>query len=234
MNYAIIAAGEGERLKKEGIGCSKPLVPISGIPLIGRIINTCLIHDADSITCIINEESLDVREYLQSIILPVKLNIIVKSTPSSLHSLYRMRSHLEFAPFILMTTDSVFHEKEFDAFYHAVKTGADRDGIIAVTNYIDDEKPLYVEIDRHGKIEKFSDKATKAKCVTGGIYYFEENIYPVAEQIIHGGGERLRLLLKKLVDKNYSFQPHFFSKIIDVDHSTDISKAELFLSEELQ
>lgn len=234
MNYAIIAAGEGERLKSEGLNCSKPLVPILGMPLIGRILKTCVNHDADSITCIINEESLDVRRYLQSLILPVPVNLVIQSTPSSMHSLYRMRPYLESKPFILMTTDSVYHEKEFDGFFHKIKSGKGRDGIMAVTDFIDDEKPLYVELDAHGRIEKFSDSVTKSKCVTGGMYYFEKNIYPVAEQIINDGGQRLRLLLKKLTDRNYAFQSFRFSKIIDVDHVTDIAKAEAFLSEGLQ
>jgi NDP-sugar pyrophosphorylase family protein len=234
MNYAIIAAGEGERLKSEGVDCSKPLVPILGMPLIGRILKTCVNHEADFITCIINEESLDVRRYLQSLVLPVPLNLIIQSTPSSMHSLYRMRPYLESKPFILMTTDSVFHEKEFDVFFHEVKSGKNRDGIMAVTDFVDDEKPLYVEIDEQGRIEKFSDSVTKSKCVTGGMYYFEKNIYPVTEQIIKEGGQRLRLLLKKLADRNYVFQSFQFSKIIDVDHASDIAKAEAFLSEGMQ
>ncbi len=234
MNYAIIAAGEGERLKNEGLDCSKPLVPILGIPLIGRILKTCINHQADSITCIINEEALDVRRYLQTLILPVPLTLIIQSTLSSMHSLYRMRPYLEFKPFILMTTDSVFHEKEFDSFFHQVKSGKNRDGIMAVTDFIDDEKPLYVEIGEQGRIEKFSDTVTKSKCVTGGMYYFEKNIYPVAEKVINTGGQRLRLLLKNLAEQDYAFQSFLFSKIIDVDHVTDIAKAEAFLSEGLQ
>ena len=36
MNYAIIAAGEGSRLRNEGVAAPKPLVPLNGRPMIGR------------------------------------------------------------------------------------------------------------------------------------------------------------------------------------------------------
>jgi NDP-sugar pyrophosphorylase family protein len=133
-----------------------------------------------------------------------------------------------------MTTDSVFREWEFDVFYTAVKSGNNENGILAVTSFIDDEKPLYVELNRYGAIEKFSNDITTSERVTGGIYFFKKNIFPVAEDIIKSGGQRLRLLLKKLADEKYSFQSFAFSKIIDVDHVDDIAKAEAFLSEGMQ
>jgi len=38
MDFAIIAAGAGNRLVADGIHISKPLVEIGGEPLIGRLI----------------------------------------------------------------------------------------------------------------------------------------------------------------------------------------------------
>ena len=39
MHFGIIAAGEGSRLAKEGVEKSKPLLPICGKPMIGRLID---------------------------------------------------------------------------------------------------------------------------------------------------------------------------------------------------
>ena len=86
MNYAIIAAGEGSRLAQEGIAKPKPLVELQGEPMIGRLINIMLRCNAESISIIVNEHMTEVREYLQALELPVPLNLVVKTTPSSTRS----------------------------------------------------------------------------------------------------------------------------------------------------
>ena len=87
MNYAIIAAGEGSRLAQEGVAKPKPLVELQGKPMIGRLINIMLRCHAQSISIIVNEHMTEVREYLEGLELPVPLNLVVKTTPSSMHSL---------------------------------------------------------------------------------------------------------------------------------------------------
>lgn len=37
MEYAVIAAGEGSRLAREGVVYAKPLVPVGGEPLLSLI-----------------------------------------------------------------------------------------------------------------------------------------------------------------------------------------------------
>ena len=67
MNYAIIAAGEGSRLAQEGVAKPKPLVELSGEPMIGRLISIFLRCNAESISIIVNEYMTEVREYLESL-----------------------------------------------------------------------------------------------------------------------------------------------------------------------
>jgi NDP-sugar pyrophosphorylase family protein len=231
MNYAIIAAGEGQRLKDEGILTSKPLIRINGIPLIERLINIFLRHDAESISCIINSESVDLKKYLDNLEIPVPFNLIVKSTPSSLHSLYELRVFFTGKPFMLTTTDSIFPENDFKKYLSAIQTHSN-DGVLAITDFIDDEKPLYVELDENNRIKEFSDNKTISNCVTGGIYYFNKNIFSAAENILNSNVHRLRNLLKYLVQNGFNISAFMFPKIIDVDHVTDIQKAEeLIMSE---
>ena len=84
MNYAIIAAGEGSRLAQEGVKKPKPLVELNGMPMIGRLIDIFYNLNAESINIIINQQMTEVREYLESIKEKYGLNIVVKSTPSSM------------------------------------------------------------------------------------------------------------------------------------------------------
>ncbi|MDR3611510.1 MAG: sugar phosphate nucleotidyltransferase [Ignavibacteriaceae bacterium] len=232
MNYAIIAAGEGRRLKEEGIQEPKPLIKILGVPLIRRLLDICILNGAATISCIINEESSSLYNYLMNLDLPVRLNICVKSTPSSLHSLFELRKWLENIPFVLMTTDTIFKETEFSAFLNSCSHST-ADGVIAITDYVDDEKPLYVEFDSETIIKRYSDSPLSFNYITGGIYYFKKNIFPEAEKMLKLKKERLRNLLKHLADDGYRMKAFPFSKMIDVDHVTDIAKAEGFIGEEI-
>jgi NDP-sugar pyrophosphorylase family protein len=229
MDYAIIAAGEGERLKAEGCQSSKPLIQVEGKALIERALETCISNGADSISCIINEQSKDLLKYLSEYNFPVKFNLIVKSTPSSLHSLYALKPYLMGKSFLLMTTDSVFRENEFREYLNFINEDEATDGVLAVTDYIDDEKPLYAEIDLNGRIKSFSDDDDSIQFVTGGIYYFRKDIFAIADEVLKSGTLRLRNFLKKLTQSEFKLAAYEFSKIIDVDHISDVEKAEKFL-----
>ena len=56
MKYAIIAAGNGSRLAKEGITVPKPLVQINGETLIDRLIRVFCNNNATEIVVVCNEE----------------------------------------------------------------------------------------------------------------------------------------------------------------------------------
>ena len=90
MNYAIIAAGEGSRLAQEGVRKPKPLVNLNGEPMIERLINIFLRCQAQSISVIVNEHMTQVREFLATLQLPVPFNVVVKTTPSSMHSFWEL------------------------------------------------------------------------------------------------------------------------------------------------
>jgi NDP-sugar pyrophosphorylase family protein len=53
MKFGIIAAGKGSRLSNEGIHIPKPLIPISGTPMIKRLIDIFSNSGADKIIIII-------------------------------------------------------------------------------------------------------------------------------------------------------------------------------------
>lgn len=230
MNFGIIAAGEGSRLKKENAGASKPLLKINGIPLIERLFTLAENNGAESISCIVNEESGDVYEYINNRKFTVPFNFLIKSTPSSLHSFFALSPFLKGKPFCLTTVDSIFNEDEFKMFLNDSKNENNFDGILAVTDFIDDEKPLCVEVNDDMKIISFYDEAANHKYATGGIYFFNSDIFPVMEKIINNNVMRLRNFLKQLLIKNYQLKAYPFSKIIDIDHLKDLAAAEEFLN----
>ena len=229
MNFAIIAAGEGQRLKSEGIDIPKPLVRINNIPMLERLLDIISRQNPDSISIIINEEAKEVYDFLSNHNLRSKINLKVKSTESSLHSLYELKSFLHGQPFCLFTTDTIFSESEFNSFIDFTQKTKDYDGILGITEFIDDEKPLYVELNKAKLITHFDDEKNHSSFVTGGIYYFTSALYNEIDETIKNNYKRLRNFLKLLIEKKYRLQGFVFSQIIDVDHLEDIKTAEKFL-----
>ncbi|MDD6888748.1 MAG: NTP transferase domain-containing protein [Bacteroidales bacterium] len=234
MNFAIIAAGEGSRLQQEGVSTPKPLVSLNGRPMIGRLIDIFVNCGAECISVIVNEQMTEVREYLTSLKsqLPVELRLVVKSTPSSMHSFYEVSSILPEGRFILTTVDTIFHEEDFRRYVQAfAEADASIDGMMAVTSYIDDEKPLYVDVDEQMRITAFNDSPSAiAKYISGGIYGLDRSAIGVLQKCIDGGVSRMRNFQRALVAEGLNLRAFDMGKIIDVDHQSDIEKANALIN----
>lgn len=228
MKFAIIAAGEGSRLAQEGVKQPKPLVPLHGTPIIERLIKIFNRHNAESINIIINKQQPRTLALLEKLSEEYPLNIVVKDTPSSMHSLYELREFLKGGKFCLTTVDTIFREEEFADYIRAFETCNDC-GLMAVTKYIDDEKPLYVGTDKKMNITGFYDTPhCDSIHISGGIYGLDSNALDTLAQCIEKGQSRMRNFQRQLVADGVKLKAYSFEKIIDIDHASDIKKAELF------
>lgn len=231
MNYAIIAAGEGSRLAQEGVAKPKPLVDICGEPMIGRLINLFCRCNAESISIIVNEQMTEVREYIESLSLDIPLNLVVKTTPSSMHSFFELSRVIPKGRFCLTTVDTIFREQDFRPYIEAMEADERYDGMMAVTDYIDDEKPLYVQTDDDLNITAFRDERYDgAKYISGGIYALNEKAIDVLANCMERGVARMRNFQRALVDAGLRLKAYPMGKILDVDHAGDIEKAENFIN----
>ncbi|MDR0769216.1 MAG: NTP transferase domain-containing protein [Dysgonamonadaceae bacterium] len=233
MNYAIIAAGEGSRMVKEGIQIPKPLVQLHGVSLIDRLITIFMENKATSISIIINEEMEEVRKHIEKINLGIPFHIVIKSTPGSMHSFYELSKYLQDGKFCLTTVDTIFREDEFSNFIRAFERDGEHDGLMAITPYIDDEKPLYISVDEDSMLIKdFLNKpADGEKYVSGGIYGLTPKALPTLYKCLKNGGLRMRNYQRQLIADGLKLKAFPFEKIVDVDHAGDIKVAESFLSE---
>ena len=231
MHYAIIAAGEGSRLAQEGVAKPKPLVELSGEPMILRLMNIFRRCSAESISVIINDFMPEVREFLDTLSLDVPLNVVVKSTPSSMHSFWELSKVMKSGKFCLTTVDTIFREEDFARYIAAFEADTRHDGMWAVTPFIEDEKPLYVDVDRRMKIKAFCDKPFEgAKYVSGGIYAMSDKAFPVLNQCIENGISRMRNFQRALIEAGMKLKAFSIDKIIDVDHASDIAVAQDFIN----
>lgn len=260
-HYALIAAGEGSRLREEGISVPKPLVQIQGQPMIERLIRIFLNNGAKSISVICNEQMKEVRDFLFSLkgsellksvdeqgetcVCP--LNIVVKNTPSSMHSLAALTDVIPEGKFCLTTVDTIFSEAEFSSFIRifAADDSHDADGFFAVTTFVDDEKPLWVGVNpqktfscacEKAGIVGFYDRKDQIPAmaearVSGGIYCLDtRTAFPVLNDCLAQGQSRMRNYQRALVSAGLKLEAYTFSKIMDIDHASDIEKAEAWLA----
>lgn len=231
MTFAILAAGEGSRLAQEGVELPKPLVKIQGEAMIDRLIRIFHACGADSIYIITNNLTPLTQEHLRQMQkADPLLHLLVKTTPSSMHSFYELRQVMGNGKFCLTTVDTIFREEEFRRYIQAWQTSAD-DGMMAVTDFIDDEKPLYIATDAEKTITGFLDQEPQ-RYISGGIYGLDERSFPVIDKCISEGQSRMRNFQRQLVRDGLRLKAYPFSKILDVDHASDIEKAEAFLREE--
>ncbi len=101
---------------------------------------------------------------------------------------------------------------------------------MAVTGFIDDEKPLCVTLDDEMIIKSFDDEQTDQEYATGGIYFLSPKVFDVMDEAIDSGMMRLRNFQRLLLTHEFILEAFPFEKIIDVDHVSDIEKAEKFLA----
>lgn len=228
MKFAILAAGEGSRLAQEGIELPKPLVRVNNEAMIDRLIRIFTENDAEEIVIITNNLTPLTQNHLHDLQKEnPRLKVLVKTTPSSMHSFYELHTLLGTGKFCLTTVDTIFREEEFRRYIDAFKS-FEGDGLMAVTDFIDDEKPLYISTDEEMNITGFHDDL-KCKYISGGIYCLNEKAFTTLEYCIENGMSRMRNFQRQLIKDSLRIKAYPFSKILDVDHASDVEKAETFL-----
>jgi NDP-sugar pyrophosphorylase family protein len=206
---------------------------VGGTALLERLFDIFLENDAERISLIINEEMTEVRRWVDALSLPVPLHLTVKSTPDSFHSFYELMPSLQGGgKFCLTTVDPVFRPEEFARYVRTFLADDQYDALMAVTDYVDDERPLYVRTDNTLRITGYSSTpCPDARYISGGIYCMNQRALALLPQAMSAGVARMRGFQQYLVDRELRVQAFPFTKIIDVDHAEDIRKAERFLAE---
>jgi NDP-sugar pyrophosphorylase family protein len=209
---------------------------VAGEQLIDRLMRVFAGNDASEICVICNEQMTDVAAHLQAVaaagVLPLKFT--VRSTPSSMHSMWELSRWLHDEPFVLTTVDTIFREQEFTAYVAAFQqliARGEADGLMGVTDYIDDEKPLFVSTDDELWITAFLDQCDSPRYVSGGIYALTPRSLNTLRDCVAQGEQRMRNFQRALLRDGSRLKAWPFSKVLDIDHASDIIKAEAFLKE---
>lgn len=217
----IIAAGQGTRLRAEGYRVSKPMVPVAGRPLIDRTLARFRAVGIRRLTIIINDTCDDCRQWLRDHAGDFEVDLIVRTTPSSFASFQIVVDRLVGAPAVITTIDAIMPVNDFCTFVRSATDIAKNAIALGLTNYVDDESPLWATLDAADRRVRLLG-GTRGTHVTAGLYWLSAQ--PPPEPTI--GFARLRDYLGWLVAEHQPVYGIALPRVFDIDRARDIAAAE--------
>ena len=231
MSFAagVIAAGEGSRLAASHPGTVKPLVPVAGRPLSHWVVGTLKAAGARGLTVLTNSRGGAVPPSLTAAFPGLSFDFISRDTASSYESfrlVSRRLAEREDA-FLISTVDALVPPADVARFWTECRQ-ARADAGLALTAHVDDEKPLWADVDAAGLVTALGDDARARKLVTCGLYYMTR---AAAERLPEPSAHRrLRDFWRSLVGEGARVLGPALSKTLDVDRPEDVRAAEAYLN----
>lgn len=234
MHGLILAGGVGSRLAADGVAAPKAAVPLGGRPQILRLIDTFLGLGLDSVTCMVRDSYPQVLRAVESErpLLGDRVRVVTCHTPSALHTMADGLLEVPPGPVFCSLVDTVMLERDWRRVYdegvRQLRRG--RQAILAVTPFVDDENPLWVERGAAGTARRIGGPPVVPPCVTGGVYVLSTSARDAAEVARSEGGTRLRYFLGDLVKNGAKVGTVEVARIVDLDHKRDIDTADALLA----
>jgi NDP-sugar pyrophosphorylase family protein len=223
LSGAVIAAGEGSRLKQ--LGVPKPMIEVGGVPLIAHVLGNFESAGIVSTAVIFNEAEKACAAYVRERFGSLVSKIVVKSTRSSLESFREVMAVAPPGRLLVSTVDAFCPRHEFQRFVRRAQELPSKT-VLAVTGYVHDEKPLWVTTTRSGRVSAVGGASGDA--VTAGIYVFPEKVRGLAIPPSLG---RLRDFLAWLAKSGEPIEAVDIPKVVDVDRAEDLAEAEELAAE---
>lgn len=222
----IIAAGEGSRLRNAGYALPKPLVPVAGTPLIERVIRNFLAAGIRSLVIIFNEEyGRECERLVRSRFPDVDIEIVIKTTASSLESFLTIAGRIKAGPALISTVDAWCSPNDFKAFVEEAARRPPDATVLAVTPFVADERPLWALLDQSGRVKSLGGET--GTMVTAGMYLVPERVRKLS---VPKGFARLRDYLSWLVASGEPVFGVAIETVVDVDRGEDVPLAEALAS----
>jgi NDP-sugar pyrophosphorylase family protein len=225
---AILAAGRGDRLRAAAGGIPKPLVEVGGVPMIVRQCRAMLDAGVARVTAIVNSETAEHAERMK-IEMPRELTVIVRDTTSSMETMLAFADHLEPGWFLAATVDAIAPAGEVARFAAGAQKMIDSSvgksiaGVLGITRWRGDEKPLFAELTKEGLISRLGGGQTDY--ATAGFYFLSTRIFELAPRARSAGLDALRKFLALAIESGFQLGGIEMNGVIDVDEGADLSAA---------
>ena len=221
LHGAIIAAGEGRRLREAGVATPKPLVRVAGVPLLETVVTNFLGAGIRSLVVIVSEEHAACADWARARFPDVDLRAIVRTTASSLESFAAVVAASPPGPVLVSTVDAWCAPAQFRSFAERAVRRADGAIVLALTRLVADENPLWARVGADGRITGLGGPHGDA--VTAGLYLVSAGARSVAEPRDLG---RLRDHLGSLLARGEPLFGELMGDVVDVDRPEDVALAE--------
>ena len=221
MTGAIIAAGDGSRLRRDGWVEPKPLVRVAGVPLLETVITNFTAAGVTPITIIVNDDERACVTWARDRFPDLDLRFIVKTTASSLESFGEVTAAAPPGPILVSTVDAWCRADDFTAFVRAAARRPAGATVLAVTPLVHDENPLWATLDGDGRVRRLGGDG--GDVVTAGVYLIPARVRALARPAHLG---RLREYLAWLVASGEPVYGEVIERVIDVDRGSDVTLAE--------
>jgi NDP-sugar pyrophosphorylase family protein len=231
LRAAVIAAGEGSRLAASHPGCPKPLVPVGGRPLIHWVAAGLAEAGARELVVLTNGRGGAIPPSLSAAFPDLEFDFVRADTASSFESfrLVSLRLAARGGEFLVSTADALMPAADVRRFLDACRASGAEAGL-ALTAHVDDEKPLWADLDAAGRVTAAGDDARERRRVTCGLYYMTPAAAArLPEAAAHG---RLRDFWRALVASGARVAGVELSKSLDVDRPEDVAAADAYLTTE--
>ncbi len=225
MKAGIFAAGMGSRFVEAGWDQPKPLIPVKGVPLVGRLLENFFRAGIDTVEILLNAESKfdEVEKYLRRHPEASRIRLCRKTTASSYESFSLVAARLGPPPFLLSTVDGVFACEELQGFLDLGRYPQDCALVLAVTrNRGGDRKPLWADLSPEGQVLGLGPGARGRDFVTAGLYLVMGALPEPAQEPVRA----LRDYLASVVAGPWKVWSGRFEQALDIDSPEDIRTAE--------
>jgi len=244
MHGLILAGGTGSRLAADGVDGPKAAVAIAGRPQMLRLVEMLDALGCPTITCMLRDTvtgsadgtSAATRTLLDGVaeLGSAAVRVVPCRTPSSLHTLVDGLAAVPPGDVFCTMVDTVMRARDW-RFVHAAATellASGADAVLAVTPFVDDERPVWVERDGAGIVRRLGDTPVSPPCVTGGVYALGVAARAEAARARRAGVSRMRGFLGRLVDEGARVATVEVTRIVDVDRRQDLELANAWLGTE--
>ena len=197
----------------------KALVPVSGVPLLERALSNLLAAGVTAPVVIVNESARECVDWARARFPHVEIEFIVKTTPSSFESFREVSRRLRHGRALISTVDAWCRAEDFVRFVDAAGRHPESASVLAVTPFVADESPLWVDADSDGRVRRLGQPSG---LVTAGIYMVSERVRTMAAP----AHDRLRDYLAWLVEGGEPLYAEAIDTVVDVDRASDVALAE--------
>jgi NDP-sugar pyrophosphorylase family protein len=199
----------------------KALVPVGGTPLIERVIRNFQAAGIASLVIIVNEQSRECEPWLRARFPELDLQVLVKTTASSLESFREVGARLGPGRAPISTVDAWCPASAFQMFLDGARRLPADVTVLAVTPLADDERPLWARLGPGGLITGLG--GTCGDVVTAGIYLVSERVRRLSSP---PEVRRLRDFLAWLLQRGEPMYGISLPAVVDVDRARDVALAE--------